>query len=225
MIPETGETTTVSDAQAALPVRRPSAFITRALVVAIVAAAALLATNNWCFVVVPAAVAALFIDYVVCAARPWFLARIVVAAGVGVSAGLLLSVSPAWAFREAFEIDPPSGIRDVRIHRHYLGGPGEQALFIEFTADAGAWQQLVDAHTPASQSTAIERWRAAGGAWDQLFDTFGGPTVTTFSRASWARIRPMEHPEVYDLGESNHGRLVLLHEPETGRCIALHVRF
>ena len=39
------------------------------------------------------------------------------------------------------------------------------------------------------------------------------------------RIRPPENPEILDLGNMNSGTLVLFHEPATGRCVALDVRY
>ena len=197
----------------------------RLLSALIAAACALFVTNNWCFVLFPAALAALLVDYIVCAIRPWFILRVPVAAAVGVAAGMLLNVGPDWAFREAFEMAPPDGVRDVRIWRHYLGGPGEHALIIEFTADAAAFQTLVQAHPPLSDSDKARRWQAAGGGWDSIYDVFVGPGPTSFVRSSWQKIQPLKQPEVLDLGGSNRGTLALFREPNTGRCVALHVRF
>lgn len=197
----------------------------RVLGILIAAACALFVSNNWCFVLFPAALAALLSDHAVCAIRPWFVLRVPVAAAVGVAVGMLLGVGPEWAFREALGSAPPNGVRDVRIWRHYLGGPGEHALIIEFTADVAAFQALVQAHPPLPDSHKVTRWREAGGGWGQAFDIFVGSGVTSFARASWQRIRPLERPEALDLGESNRGSLVLFHEPGTGRCVALHVRF
>ncbi len=197
---------------------------TRVLVVLIAGTCALFSSNNWCFVVLLAAFAAFLVDCAVCAIRRWIFLRLPVAAGVGIAVGMLLGVGPAWAFQEAFERDPPSGIRDVRISRHYSGGPGEHVLIIEFTADSAALQALVRGHTVSSDSPGMAAWRDAGGEWEQVADFFIGPNATRFTRSSWRRIRPLERAEAFDLGEVNEGRLVLFHEASTGRCVAMHVR-
>lgn len=198
--------------------------VVRRLAMLIAAACALVVSNNWCFVLFPAAFAAWCIDHVVGAIRPWFILRAPVAAAVGVAAGTLLSVGPDWAFREAFEMAPPAGVHNVRIWRHYVGGPGEHVLIIEFTADTAAIQSLVRAHPPSADSDNVQRWQVAGGGWAQAFDVFAGPGLRSFANSSWRRIQPLDHPVALDLGESNGGRLVLLHDPNTGRCVALHVR-
>lgn len=226
MTADAGESILITESQPAPPARgRGDAAAVRLLAILIATACAFFVTNNWCFVLVPAALAALLIDYVVCAIQPWLILRLSVAAAVGVAAGMLFSVGPDWAFREAFELAPPDGVHDVHIWRHYLGGPGEHVLIIEFTADAAAFQALVRAHPPLSDSRQVTLWREGGEGWEQAFDIFTRPAPTDFPRSSWQRIRPVENPEVLDLGESNSGNLMMLHEPGTGRCVALHVRF
>lgn len=226
MTADADESILITESQPAPPSRgRIASAAVRLLAVLIAAACAFFVTNNWCFVILPAVLAALVVDCIVCAIRPWFILRVPVAAAVGVAAGMLLSVGPDWAFREAFEMAPPDGVHDVRIWRHYLGGPGEHVLIIEFSADAAAFQALVQAHPPLSDSDKVRRWQAAGGGWAQAFDIFAGPGLTSLANSSWQRIRPLDHPEALDLGESNSGSLMLLHEPNTGRCVALHVRF
>lgn len=161
MTADADESTLITESQPGPPWRgRFASGAVRLLAVLIAAACALIVTNNWCFVIIPAVLAALVVDYIVCAIRPWFILRVPVAAAVGVAAGMSLSVGPNWAFREAFEMAPPDGVHDVRIWRHYVGGPGEHVLIIEFTADAGAFQALVQAHPSLSDSDKVKRWQA-----------------------------------------------------------------
>lgn len=226
MTADADESTSIAESQLGPPSRgRFASGAVRLLAVLIAAACAFFVTNNWCFVILPAVLAALVVDYIVCAIQPWFVMRVSAAVVAGVAVGMLLSVGPDWAFREAFEMAPPDGVHDVRIWRHYVGGPGEHVLIIEFTADAAAFQALVQAHPPLSDSDEVRRWQAAGGGWAQAFDIFAGPGLTSFADSSWKRIRSFEHPEALDLGESNRGSLVLFHEPNTERCVALHVRY
>lgn len=226
MTTDTDESISITESRPGPPPRgRFASGAVRLLAVLITAACALFATNNWCFVIIPAVLAALVVDYIVCAIRPWFVLRVPAAAAVGVAAGMSLSVGPNWAFREAFEMAPPDGVHDVRVWRHYVGGPGEHVLIIEFTADAGAFQALVQAHPPLSDSDRMKRWQAAGGGWDSVLDAFVRFGQTHFVCSSWQRIQPLEHPEVLDLGGSNRGTLALFLEPDTGRCVALHVRY
>jgi len=201
-----------------------SDFGIRLLATLVAAAAALFASNNWCLVLFPAALASFLTDYLVCTIRTWFLARVAVAAVVGACVGLLLNVRPGWAFREAFGVDPPSGVQDVRIWRHYLGGPGEQVLIIEFTADAKALEGLLAVCPPLTDGEKAARWQAAGGGWEQAFDVCVPLGLTRFARASWLRIRPLKNTEVFELRLANSRRLTLFHEPATGRCVVLHVR-
>jgi hypothetical protein len=195
------------------------------LAILVAASAAVVASNNWCFVLFPAALAGFFADYVVCAIRPAFIMRLLAAVLVGSAVGLLLNVGPGWAFREAFEMEPPAGVRDVRVWRHYAGGPGEHVLIIEFTADSAAFETLIRQRTVVPDSVGLERWRAAGGEWAQVLDNLAPFGITSFARSSWGRIRPLERPEAFDLGGSNRGTLTLFREPDTGRCVALHVRY
>jgi hypothetical protein len=197
----------------------------RLLAILIAAACAFFVTNNWCFVIFPAVLAGLIVDYIVCAIRPWFVMRVSAAVAAGVAVGLLLGVGPDWAFREAFEMAPPDGVHSVRIWRHYLGGPGEHALIIEFTADTASFESLVKAHPPLSDSDRVRRWQDAGGGWDSVLDAFLRIGQTRFVCSSWQEIRPLEQTEVLDLGGSNRGTLALFREPDTGRCVALHVRY
>lgn len=199
--------------------------VLRLLTGLIAAVCALFVTNNWCFVIFPATLAALVVDYLLCAFKPRFVVRVLTAMVVGVTIGIFFGVGPDWAFREAFEMAPPNGIHDVRIWRHYLGGPGEHLLIIEFMADAAALQALAQAHPPTSDSYYIHRWKAAGGSWAQALDIFGTPVLTSFAYSSWKRIRPLEHPVVLALGATNRGTLVLFQEQGSSRCVALHVRF
>jgi hypothetical protein len=96
-----------------------------------------------------------------------------------------------------------------------------------FTADTTALRALTSLRPAMSDSDRVAQWRAAGAGWPEAFDAFAGPGLTRFARSSWLRIRPLEDPEVFDFGgvDELRGRLVLFHEPRTGRCVALHVRF
>lgn len=197
----------------------------RLLAILVAASSAIVASNNWCFVLFPAALAGFFADYLVCAIRPAFIIRVPTAVLVGGAVGLLLNVGPVWAFREAFEMDPPAGVRDVRVCRHYAGGPGEHVLIIEFTADSAAFETLLRPRTVLSDSAGLERWRAAGGEWAHVLDSLVPFGITSFARSSWERISPLQRPEAFALGASNRGALTLFREPDTGRCVALHVRY
>ncbi|MGD8451816.1 MAG: hypothetical protein PVJ57_08360 [Phycisphaerae bacterium] len=220
------EPAAVPSAESAPPSRWLSAGV-RLLAILVAAAAALLSTNNWCFVILPAALAAIVVDYVVSGIRPWSVLRLIVAVAVGLAVGRLLSVGPDWAFQEAFGVDAPAGVRDVHIFRHYVGGPGEHILIIEFTANPDVVKALLSLHPVVTNSETAQSWHAAGGGWPQAFDDFAGPCPMGFARAAWLRIRPLAEPEVFDFGgiEASGGRLVLFHEPHTDRCVALHVRW
>jgi hypothetical protein len=215
-----------ASAPRAAPAKRSYSGVgVRLLAVILAAVGALLASNNWCFVLFPAALAAFVADYVVCAIWPRFVLRVAVGVIIGVALGLLLSIGPGWAFREAFGVELPPGVRDVRVWRHYLGGPGEHVLIIEFTADPNAVQALTAMRPSAPESDRLKRWRAAGAEWPAAFDIFVGPGPTSIARMSWMRTGPLNNPELFELGPSNGGSLVLFREPGAGRCVALHVRF
>lgn len=202
-----------------------ASVLARGLLLVIASACAILATNNWCFVLFPAALAALLLDSIVRAIGSWFVVRVTTAAFVGVVVGILLSVGPDWAFREAFGLEPPNGVHDAKIWRHFVGGPGEHTLIIEFTADDAAFQTLVRAHPPQSDSDRVKRWKKSGGAWDSVLDAFAGAGQSSFVHATWRQIRSLNPVEAYDLGESNYGSLSLFRETGTGRCVAFHVRY
>ncbi len=196
------------------------------LVVSLASAIAVFVTNNWCFILIPAGLAALLLDSVLAGAKRRLIPRLALAAAVGVAVGTALRVGPEWAFREAFDADPPAGIRDVRIQRHYIGGPGEHALIIEFVADAAAIHALTSLHAPHPRSQRTEQWLAAGGVWSETWSHFSGPGPLGLVRSSWMRIQPLENAAVCDYGSVGEscGSLVLFHQSETGRCVALQVR-
>ena len=185
---------------------------------------ALLATNNWCFVLIPAALAACLCDAFVARQVRRALVRLVLGAAIGAIVGVAFRISPEWAFREAFEMSPPPGVTDVRLWRHYLGGPGEHLLIIDFAADNAAQDALLRAHPPFEWDEFDQRWPVYVSGWGETFDTLAGPGLTYFARLSWLRAQPLNHPEILNLGSANGGNLVLLRERESNRCVALHIR-
>ena len=215
-------------------------------IAAILAAAygAAFISHNWCFVCLLASLAALVLDILFCALagnrvrrRTFRIAgRVALGLVVGLAIGWQHRVTPEWAFQEAFGVQPPPGIRDVHVWRHYLGGPGEHALIIEFHADHAAIEALEAAaietlrplktytvewlESGAPDSRRVEEWRDSGGSWEAAWESFAGPARTRFSRTSWMRIRPLDAPRVLDYGY----HLVLMVDETSGRAVALHVR-
>lgn len=187
------------------------------------AGGALVVSNNWCFVALPASGAALLTDFAVRAIRPWPVLRLVAAGIVGSAVGALLDVRPDWAFHKVFDCSPPAGVHDVRIQRHYAGGPGEHVLIITFTADASVMAALSAGRAPDPHHPVMERWLAVDGDWTQALDC-AVPAAPGWIRRSWDRITPLHQAEICALDEVNAGVLVLFHEPASGRCVALHVR-
>ncbi len=151
--------------------------------------------------------------------------RIVVATFVGIIVGQLLNVSPHWAFEEMLGITCPQGISDAHIRRHYIGGPGEHVLIVEFTGSDEAWQTLLSMQPKEPVADRIDKWQEAGGGWEAAFDVFASTAVVGLAKHSWMRIRPLKNMEVLDFGPQRSGDLVLLREPATGRGVALHVRY
>lgn len=196
------------------------------LVITITAVTALLSTNNWCFILLPAALAAWIIDYLVRCVRPFRLTRLLAAVITGIAVGLLLSVGPAWAFNETFGIDPPPGVSNVRVSRHYVGGPGEHILIMSFDADRNALRTLTSLTSASTASERVKAWESSKQTWTDMFRILAGPTATRFARSAWQRIPPLSRPQVHEFDNVDMflGRSFLLHDPDTGRCVALHVR-
>lgn len=182
--------------------------------------AGMIATNNWCFVVVPIAAAVLVADLTVRRFRPSMALRLPVAVAVGVAIGFLLSVDRAVAFRDAFGIDPPRGVRMSHVRRHYLGGPGEEVVIMELTADPPGLAALTSLPTARTQTESLADWRTLGGSWEDAFEVFVGPGATDVAWRSWLRVRPILNPDVYDFGTAGRG-CALFCDPSTGRCVAL----
>jgi hypothetical protein len=217
---------------------RPSGWgmaVTRFGAAVLALAVAVLTSNNWGLVGIPAAVAAFCLDWAVCAvglralSEPMRAAsRLVVGAVVGWAVGLALFVSPAWAFHEALGVDPPPGVHDVCVWRHYIGGPGEHVLIIAFAADDKILDELKRLWPTDRESRRVEAWKAAGRTWPQAWERFG-PLCDPVGLAerSWRQIRPFANPEVTDFGPVHErgGDIALLQEPGTGRAVVLHVRF
>lgn len=196
--------------------------------------AAVYASNNWCFVGLPAFLAGLVADGLVLriiGARPLrgrarIAARVVVALCAGALTGHALNWSPADAFREAFKADPPPGVSDVRIHRHYTGGPGEHVLIIEFTADGPSMRKLLSLHPIVPDSRALAEWSGAGGGWEAAFEHLARTSPFPLARWTWRRIQPLRDMNICHLAlpQPTTDRLFLLMEKGTNRCVALHVR-
>lgn len=185
----------------------------------------LFSTNNWSCIVVPVALILVLVDLIVRGARLQFRTRILLAVATGAVIGRVLSVGPDWAFNEALRIDTPPGVTDVQISRHYIGGPGEHVMIVEFLANATA---LINLKSRAGRSTNernISRWREAGAHWKDALSFFVMSPMNQSAQRQWNRIRPFENVQTIDLGAQQSGDVVLFVEPETGRCAMVHVRY
>lgn len=87
----------------------------------------LLFSNDWCLYTIPAAFLAAFafwgvVAFITLLSRsgrpPPRSVGLVLAVVVGLGSGAVFRVIPSWAFNEAFGMDQPGGIRDLRIWRH-----------------------------------------------------------------------------------------------------------
>ncbi len=187
---------------------------------------ALLVSNNWCVILLPVAIVASLVDTLFDHGPPWLLRRTLVAALVGAGMGWLLIVRPAWAFKETFGIDPPPGVSDVHIWRHYVGGPGEHILITEFRATPNALGTLTSLGG-AKITDRVRKWQPLGAGWEAAYDAFHGPAPWDGPRKSWMRISALNDPQVYDFGgyRVESGTLVLLHERGSDRCVSMHVRY
>lgn len=225
-MPEDDDLTQTVDA-ASKPQARASLHecVIRVLAVVVAAAVAVVSSNNWCVILIPAAIVAFFGDLILSARRAPSVLRIAAALVIGVIVGMLFNVGPDWAFEKMLGVKCTQGIDNARIWRHYIGGPGEHVLIVEFTGNDEAWQALLAMQPKEPIADRIEKWRTAGGGWETAFDVFAGGRLTGSAERSWLRISPPKDTEVFDFGLQRSGDLVLFREPATGRGVALHVRY
>lgn len=199
----------------------------------------LLFSNDWCLYTAPAALLALFVYAIFVT---WLSAwpkldrtavRLIVAVMIGLSSGAVFRVIPSWAFHEAFGIAQPAGIRDLRLWRHYEGGPGEHSLIFEFTADKEALAGLIARfpHEPDSlvgfvgDEARQSAWRDRH-EWIAAYDLYGGAFHPN-GRRTWERLAPLHEPRLFFRGrrsDTNGTYLLMLWEESTGRVVVLHSR-
>ncbi len=198
----------------------------------------LLFSNDWCFYIVPSALLAALVFWIIVRSMP-FMSRLdrpplrylglALAVVIGLSCGAVFRVIPTWAFNEAFGIDQPEGIRDLRIWRHYEGGPGEHSLILEFVADEAAVRALTAALPSQSDRPPnvphmeqLEReWRESR-SWLAAYELFGGPGHA-IGRRTWKRITPLHAPEIFYWDHGVNSTL-LLWDRTLGRVVVLHSR-
>lgn len=202
----------------------------------------LLLSNDWCLYTVPA--------FFLGAIAYWLLAALCslaspsgrlpglktgapVAIVIGLGCGAAFRVIPSWAFTEAFGVDQPIGIRDLRNWRHYEGGPGEHSLIFEFFANEEAIRTLTASFPkPANHSQYPTIWGEIvqkygdTNAWMAAYELYGGAYHAN-GRKTWSRLQQLRDPEIHFVpaSQQNRGRsILLLWERETGRTVALHSR-
>lgn len=142
-------------------------------------------------------------------------------------------VIPSWSFSEAFGVDQPSGIRELRIWRHYEGGPGEHSLIFEFTADEDAIRNLTasfpknerNSQYPATWGEVAQKF-GTHNAWMSAYELYGGAYHAS-GRGTWARLKPLDNPEILFVpaSQQNKGKSILvLWDRSSGRTVVLHSR-
>lgn len=200
----------------------------------------LLFSNDWCLYTVPAALLGAFVFWVAIGfitlltrsgRQPRWQYGLILAVALGLCCGAVFRVIPSWAFNEVFGIEQPSGIRDLRIWRHYEGGPGEHSLILEFKADETAVRALTasiprDSSQPshAPHLEELERAWYENRSWMAAYELFGGAYHSN-GRKTWERIAPLRGPEVFYRRLSPGAKSVLLlWEPDSGRVVVLHSR-
>lgn len=149
------------------------------------------------------------------------------ATAIGLCCGAVFQIPRDWAFREAFGVDPPAGIRSLRMWRHYEGGPGEHSLIFEFLADEADIRALTAKFGEPSvvaQRMPEKRSAVCGNVedWMHFFDSYANPSLTN-GRNTWRRITPLCGQEMYYHREGAESTL-LLWERATGWTVALHTR-
>lgn len=202
----------------------------------------LLFSNDWCLYTVPAfflGAIAYWLNAALCSLLsrsgrlPSWKMGTPVAIVIGLACGAAFRVIPSWAFGEAFGIDQPTGIRDLRIWRHYEGGPGEHSLIFEFNANEDAIRSLTasfpknerNSQYPATWSEVAQKF-GTHNAWMSAYELYGGAYHAN-GRKTWSNLSPLRDPEIHFVSASqkNRGRSILvLWERATGRTVALHSR-
>lgn len=202
----------------------------------------LLFSNDWCLYAIPAALLAALVFWIVIALisrmtrsgkLPQWQYGLVLAVAIGLCSGAAFRVRPSWAFREVFGVEQPRGIHDLRIWRHYEGGPGEHTLILEFRADEAAVIALT-ASIPrqpnpppgAPDLSKLEQEWYENRSWIAAYELFGGAFHSN-GRKTWERILPLREPQVYyrELSPTTEAKSTLLMwEPESGRVVVLHSR-
>ncbi|MBL8879837.1 MAG: hypothetical protein JNG88_12020 [Phycisphaerales bacterium] len=173
---------------------------------------------------IPAAGIALFTDLVFGAKLSGRI-RLLLVCAIGAATGLLLRVSPDWAFREALRTPQPPSARIALISRHYSGGPGEHVMIVEFEADWRDMLEILDSHggTPLEEQDAAlyERVRTDGGDWHKLFEALVPANVSMLARFHWQRIASITRPEIWVQRGDGMTWTYVIRDPTSRRVVLL----
>jgi len=86
---------------------------------------------------------------------------------------LAFRADPDRLFERAFGMRPPEGVKDLLAERHYAGGPGDQTILFQFTADRPTIDRLVAHRGFKPDMDRIETYwgekQNTSRLWDDLF--------------------------------------------------------
>jgi hypothetical protein len=130
--------------------------------------------------------------------------------------------NPSQLFERVFGMRPPEGVKDLEAERHYAGGPGDQIILIQFTADRATIDKLVAARGFKEDKDAIELYsddeRNPARLWDRLFTG-----VILLSGPKWKHAPMISEPFVYkwdDVPDDAH-RITMLWDAKSGRAYVM----
>jgi hypothetical protein len=151
--------------------------------------------------------------------------RLVVAMVVGCTVGLFFRLNHEEAFESAFGLAPPDGVSLLRIERHYAGGPGDEAVLMEFVAAPPVFEAVIGSRPFERVAEAAELY---GGDWPSLW-RYAFTNYDSFAWWIWRDVQPMVEPALYRWTNIKPGpgsgeppqTTTVLWDAESGRAYAL----
>ncbi len=140
----------------------------------------------------------------------------------GLAVGLLFLLDRPGVFEMAFAAKPPPGLRELRLKRHYAGGPGDDAILVSFLADKSTLDKLLAAGPFREDSDITEYAPGERKPWQSVWNAVFSNFAEVFGGKEWLSIQPMKSPKAYTYGKG-HRHTTVLWDEATGRAYALSI--
>lgn len=197
---------------------------------------ALLFSNDYCCTAVGAGLLGLLvvtlIDKIVCAFPSMQRTRrdVAIRAAVALAIPLGLALVPpvrftgSDAFRLAFGFDAPDAVSEFGARRHYVGGPGDNTVFLKFHCKQWVIDDIL-ARRQYVEDNLVGFWNETGHDWNKLVDRVASVYPVVWPTEWWENLDPMVNPQFYRWVDTSDIRgTLMIWDPETERVYAVFVQ-